>query len=177
MEPDEEAALLGQEAEVGQYHCCCKDCVKMNESQVLDACESGSYTYECHAKSPGEDEKHPRYKRALLNLTNLFGRFHKLNLVPPMGRQHKKTLRSGDLFEVLANECMEQLYDDNTEGGFGEVGFLSFSRLHHMNLHYFEAELAAEMEDIVGKKNTDRQQMIRVRRRLREYSENSATTS
>ena len=93
-----------------------------------------------------------------------------------MYRNHEATAKKdfpGSLYEILSNECMEQLYDDNTDGDFGEIGFLSFSRLHHMNLHYLEVELAAELADIVSKRDsggTSRRQMLRVRKKLREYS-------
>ncbi len=75
----------------------------------------------------------------------------------------------GDLFKILANECMEQLYDDNFDGKFGAVHVLAFTRLYHMNLHYFEAELAAEVASIGTKKNTNRKQMLRIRKTLKDY--------
>jgi hypothetical protein len=76
----------------------------------------------------------------------------------------------GNLFTILANECTEQLYDDNVDGKFGSIGVLAFSRLHHMNLHFFEAELAAELASIGERKDTDRRQMGRIRTLLRGYS-------
>ncbi|KAG8353993.1 hypothetical protein FVEN_g8252 [Fusarium venenatum] len=75
----------------------------------------------------------------------------------------------GNLFKILAQECMEQIYDDNPDAKFGSVAVLSFARLHHINLHYFEVELAADLADIVDKGTTTRKQLLEIRTRLRDY--------
>lgn len=91
-------------------------------------------------------------------------------LVPPMRREHQRKQMKGTVLEMLANECMEQLYDDSPDGKFGHIGLLSFTRLHHLSLHYFEVELSTELEIIVNTKNTDEAQIFKIRKMLHEYS-------
>ncbi|KIW90280.1 uncharacterized protein Z519_08924 [Cladophialophora bantiana CBS 173.52] len=66
---------------------------------------------------------------------------------------------------------MEQLYDDAPDNKFGAIGFLSFARLHHLNLHYFEVELARELKDLKTQGNTGETQIMKIRKLLREYNE------
>ncbi|KAF2271722.1 uncharacterized protein EI97DRAFT_446390 [Westerdykella ornata] len=136
----------------------------------LTICEEARYEYTCHEKSKAESTNLQKIKQAI---AAFFGRARKARLTPPMYRYHEdiavKELE-GKLFKILANECMEQRYDDNVDARFGFVNFLSFGRLHHMNLHYFEVELACELADIVKKKDTDRDQLLRIRTKLRGYS-------
>ena len=136
------------------------------DDHLLSSIENATYTYNCHKKSPTNLAKTP-----ITKVTSRFGRHvrHR-RMTPAMPRGHKNIAAKSNLFTILAQECMEQLYDDNFEGKFGDVHVLAFSRLHHMNLHYFEAELAAELASIAEKKTTDREQMLRIRMTLREYS-------
>ncbi|KAJ9658918.1 hypothetical protein H2201_007568 [Coniosporium apollinis] len=142
----------------------------ISDDDVLADWERASYQYSCHRKSKSPDTQYERVKR---RFTAQFGRNRGVRLTPPMYRKHEDIAReniAGNFFKVLANECMEQLYDDNPNGKFGSIGVLSFARLHHMNLHYFEADLAAELATVIKKKDTDRRQMMRIRKKLREYS-------
>jgi hypothetical protein len=148
-----------------------------DDDHILAAYEQKSYKYTCHEKSRSTDTP---FKRAKMKVTTKFGRRFGLRLTSSMYRNHKAiavTELQGDLFKILASECMEQLYDDNPDGKFGSIGVLSFARLHHMNLHYFEADLAAELARIVEKKDTNKRQMMRVRKKLREYGEDVAVAS
>lgn len=140
---------------------------------LLSTIEKAPYTYTCHKESIPQPARTIHTK-----LTSKFGRhFRGRRMTPAKPRGHNDISAKnvpGDLFKILANECMEQLYDDNFDGKFGAVHVLAFSRLHHMNLHYFEAELAAELASIGEKKNTDREQMLRIRKTLRDYSKSLA---
>src|SRR5690606_33331846 len=92
------------------------------------------------------------------------GRYYRVRLTPPEYRNHDEIAAKGvrgGLITVLAQECMEQLYDDNPDAKFGSIAVLSFSRLHHINLHYLEAELAAELARVVDRKSTTREQLLR----------------
>ena len=51
------------------------------------------------------------------------------------------------------------------------MGVLTFGRLHHLNLHAFEEELATELVDLQETKTADRGKILRVRRLLAEYCE------
>lgn len=126
------------------------------DDDVLADWERESYQYSCHQKSKASDT---RYERVKKKFTAQFGRNRGVRLTPPIYRKHEDIAReniAGNLFKGLANECMEQLYDDNPNGKFGSIGVLSFARLHHMNLHYFEADLAAELAAVIKKKDTGR---------------------
>ncbi|EXJ65626.1 uncharacterized protein A1O5_11153 [Cladophialophora psammophila CBS 110553] len=92
-------------------------------------------------------------------------------LVWPERRRHKKIEGKFSQFKLLANECMEQLYDDAPDNKFGAIGFLSFARLHHLNLHYFEVELTRELKDLENEENTGETQIFKIRKLLREYNE------
>jgi hypothetical protein len=144
-----------------------------SDNVLLTTCERASYQYTCHKKSQASKTRLQTLKH---KVTAKFGSTRGLRLTPPMYRKHENIAieeLNGNLFKVLANECMEQLYDDNPNAKFGSIGVLSFARLHHMNLHYFEADLATELADIVEKGDTNRQQMMRVRKKLREYSKDA----
>jgi len=92
-------------------------------------------------------------------------------MVAPIPRTHIPVKYPGEGLFVIAKECMEQLYDDNTDGKFGTVDFLSFNRLHHLNLHYFEFELATELEKVVKEDAEPTcEDVLQVRKLLREYS-------
>ena len=132
---------------------------------LLLSIENAAYTYNCHKKSISKPAK-----TISTRLTGRFGRYMRhRRMTPATLRGHNGIAAQSNLFTILAQECMEQLYDDNFEGKFGAVHVLEFSRLHHMNLHYFEAELAAELASIAEKKTTDRKQMLKIRKTLRGY--------
>ena len=137
------------------------------DDHVLLSIENAAYTYNCHKKSISKPAK-----TISTRLTGSFGRYMRhRRMTPATTRGHNgiaaQNLQSSNLFTTSAQECMEQLYDDNFEGKFGAIHVLAFSRLIHINLHYFETELAAELASIAEKKTTDREQMLRVRKTLR----------
>jgi hypothetical protein len=49
------------------------------------------------------------------------------------------------------------------------IRVLLFARLHHLNLHYFEVELGAELAALKDKGTMTKEQILRVRRKLKEY--------
>jgi hypothetical protein len=140
-----------------------------------DTFATASLSYSCHEK--GRARKVSCYQRLSTCILQKIGKRRHLRMVPPMYRAHtpvelaSASVPSASVYDVLAQECMEQLYDDAPNGDFGSIGFLSFTRLHHLNLHYFEAELTREMMAITTNGTTDRKQILKVRRLLRHYSE------
>jgi hypothetical protein len=135
-----------------------------------DTFATASLPYSCHEK--GRASKVSYYQGLSTYILQKIGKRKKRRMVHPMYRKHRLVnLPKASVYDILAQECMEQLYDDAPNGNFGSIGFLSFTRLHHLNLHYFEAELTREMTEITAKKTTDRKQILKVRRLLRHYSE------
>jgi hypothetical protein len=140
-----------------------------------DTFATPSLSYRCHEK--GRARKVSCYQRLSTCILQKIGKRRHRRMVPPMYRAHtpvelsSASVPSASVYDVLAQECMEQLYDDAPNGDFGSIGFLSFTRLHHLNLHYFEAELTREMMAITTNGTTDRKQILKVRRLLRHYSE------
>lgn len=128
--------------------------------------------YACHEKS---HQKRGCLKRIRYSVAewfvNRWGAIQGQRLVPPVYRHHPKAKGSGDIYKILSTECMEQLYDDNVQAKFGTTDFLSFSRLHHLNLHYFEFQLAKELTNVVSSQNgASESDILRVRELLRGYS-------
>lgn len=135
-----------------------------------DAFANAKLPYTCHEK--GRAPKVSSYQGLSTYILKKIGKHKQRRLVHPMYRKHPPVnLPRASVYDILAQECMEQLYDDAPDGNFGTIGFLSFTRLHHLNLHYFEAELTREMTEIAARKTTDRKQILKVRRLLRHYSE------
>ncbi|KAH6703239.1 hypothetical protein BKA61DRAFT_680859 [Leptodontidium sp. MPI-SDFR-AT-0119] len=144
---------------------------------AIEATSRTDYNYACHKPSEKAKSRFQSVKaNAKTGIANVFGHQQGRRFVPPIYRKHKQITSSekgpkASLFKILADECMEQYYDDNFEEKFGTVDVLAFGKLHHMNLHYFEVELAAELADVMDEKTaTDRKQMLRIRKTLREYS-------
>ena len=127
-------------------------------------------SYSCHKKS--HTSKVSCYQALSTRILKRIGTHKQRRLVPPMYREHPPVNTSRDIsvYDILAQECMEQLFDDAPDGNFGTIGFLSFTRLHHLNLHYFEAELTREMIGI-AEKITNRKQILKIRNLLRDYCE------
>jgi hypothetical protein len=135
-----------------------------------DTFANTSLPYSCHEKGRASEVSY--YQGLSTYILQKIGKRKQRRMVHPMYRKHTLVnLPRASVYEILAQECMEQLYDDTPNGDFGTIGFLSFTRLHHLNLHYFEAELTREMTQITARKSTDRKQILKVRRLLRHYSE------
>ena len=125
--------------------------------------------YSCHEKS--RSSKPTFYQGLSTFILQKIGKRKQRRLVHPMYRKHTPIdLHGASIYNILAHECMESLSDDAPDGKFGAVGFLSFTRLHHLNLHYFEVELTRELIKITGK-TTNKMQILKLRRLLRDYSE------
>lgn len=126
-------------------------------------------SYSCHEKSRSSIPS--SYQRLSTFVLKKIGKRKQRRLVHPMYRKHTPIdLPGASIYDILAHECPESLSDDAPDGKFGAIGFLSFTRLHHLSLHYFEVELTRELIGITGK-TTDRKQILKVRRLLRDYSE------
>lgn len=74
----------------------------------------------------------------------------------------------GDIYKLLTHEALNiEHLESISQDRFG-MRVLLFSRLHHLNLHYFEVELAAEQTNLRAGP-CDREQILRIRALLKEY--------
>lgn len=125
----------------------------------------------CHEKSTGDSANPKDWEEK--SLVRFWSWRRGQRLVPPRCRHHTPVIytEGSDVFSILRKECMEQLYDDNIHGNFGTVDFLSFNRLHHFNLHYFETELATKLVDVVDGEVKTEDGIVKIRKLLRGYSQ------
>jgi hypothetical protein len=79
---------------------------------------------------------------------------------------HSQTIE-GDVYKLLAHEALfHDTLESISQDKFG-MRVLLFPRLHHLNLHYFEVELAAEVANL-KKEGCDREQILRIRALLKD---------
>jgi hypothetical protein len=82
----------------------------------------------------------------------------------------------GDVYKLLAHEALNHEHLESiSQDKFG-MRVLLFSRLHHLNLHYFEVELAAETTNLKAGA-CDREQILRIRALLKDNGESNAPTN
>lgn len=71
-----------------------------------------------------------------------------------------------DAADCLAREAVHVYSAESPSNDADGMGVLVFGRLHHLNLHAFEEELAGELVALQTTKTTSREQILRVRNLL-----------
>jgi hypothetical protein len=86
-------------------------------------------------------------------------------------RQQKKHVpfTRPDVTGCLAQEAINVYSEESPSNDACGMGVLAFGRLHHLNLHAFEEELAKELVDLHSTETTSRSQILRVRKLLADY--------
>jgi len=132
-------------------------------------CEEGRYIFP-HPQStwPGPDIAHNPTSWRLLS---------KIGHITRLSFQKRPTHHVPDTYNdvenFLAHEALHTYSEDTPSSDAYGIGALVFGRLHHLNLHAFEEELAGELVQLHCTKTTSREQIIRIRKLLAEYCKQS----
>lgn len=79
------------------------------------------------------------------------------------------TKKGDDVYAFLAHEALNAHSEDSPSQDMDAMGVLVFPRLHHLNLHGYEAELESELHQLCDKETTSKEQLDRLRVLLRNY--------